>query len=126
MISLLQSDIKTALKSAFGILDGPMSVTDWCRGRNQSGESTLDVYSAESAISECRDVAPSIGEPLSPSLSCSAGSTYIKGIVCLYVLDEVVDFNVFNSLKFNSFQCNGWCKSGRDIPKKIKPRQLHF
>ncbi|KAM1802692.1 hypothetical protein ACFX12_028754 [Malus domestica] len=78
VISLLQSDIKTALKSAFGILDGPMSVTDWCRGRNQSGESTLDGYSAESAISECRDVAPSIGEPLSPSPSCSAGSTYIK------------------------------------------------
>ncbi|VVA23216.1 PREDICTED: dihydroorotate [Prunus dulcis] len=79
VISLLQSDIKTALKSAFGILDGPLPVTDWCRGRNKSGEITVDGYSAESTISECKDssriVAPSIVEPLSPSPSCSAGST---------------------------------------------------
>lgn len=87
VISLLQSDIKTALKSAFGILDGPLPVTDWCRGRNQSGESTVDGYSAESTISECKDsssiVAPSIVEPLSPSPSCSAGSTCLKGILVL-------------------------------------------
>lgn len=85
MISLLQSDIKTALKSAFGVLDGPLSVTDWCKGRNQSGETTVDGFSAESTISDCRDssstVALSAGEPLSPSPSI--GSTGLKGIISL-------------------------------------------
>nr|POE66735.1 isoform 2 of mediator of rna polymerase ii transcription subunit 13 [Quercus suber] len=45
-ISLLQSDIKTALKSAFNTLDGPLSVTDWCKGRNQSGDAGSAVSSA--------------------------------------------------------------------------------
>jgi mediator of RNA polymerase II transcription subunit 13 len=84
VISLLQSDIKTALKSAFGVLDGPLSVTDWCKGRNQSGETTVDGFSAE-CISDCRDssstVALSAGEPLSPSPSI--GSTGLKGIISL-------------------------------------------
>ena len=79
VISLLQSDIKTALKSAFGVLDGPLSVTDWCKGRNQSGDagSAGDGFSAESSISECREssntVTLSVGEPMSPSQS-SAGN----------------------------------------------------
>lgn len=88
VISLLQSDIKTALKSAFDILDGPLSVTDWCKGRNQSGEagSAGDGFSAESSISECRDpssVAASIGEPMSPPQSSAGGSSCLKGMVIL-------------------------------------------
>lgn len=83
MISLLQSDIKSALKSAFDALDGPLSITDWCKGRNQSGEagSTGDGYSAESTISEGRDSSSStavsiIGEPISPS---QGGQSGLKG-----------------------------------------------
>ncbi|XP_050371500.1 mediator of RNA polymerase II transcription subunit 13 isoform X3 [Argentina anserina] len=82
VISLLQSDIKMALKSAFGVSDGPLSITDWCKGRNQSGETTVDGFSAESTISDCRDssstVALSAGEPLSPSPS--VGSAGLKDV----------------------------------------------
>jgi len=40
VMSLLQSDIRMALKTALGEsdLDGPLFVTDWCRGRVQLGE----------------------------------------------------------------------------------------
>ncbi|KAL1192992.1 Mediator of RNA polymerase II transcription subunit 13 [Cardamine amara subsp. amara] len=54
VITLLQSDIKTALKSAFGQSDGPLSVMDWCKGRNQSGDggSISEGSTAESAMGE--------------------------------------------------------------------------
>ncbi|KAL0661583.1 hypothetical protein Bca4012_098420 [Brassica carinata] len=54
VITLLQSDIKTALKSAFGQSDGPLYVTDWCKGRNQSmdGVSISEGSTAESVLSE--------------------------------------------------------------------------
>ncbi|KAJ7964650.1 Mediator of RNA polymerase II transcription subunit 13 [Quillaja saponaria] len=73
VISLLQSDIKTALKSAFSSLEGPLSVTEWCKGRNQSGDAggPVDGFSAESSISECRD---SSGEAMSPSQSIGVSS----------------------------------------------------
>ncbi|KAI5406524.1 mediator of RNA polymerase II transcription subunit 13 isoform X1 [Lathyrus oleraceus] len=76
VISLLQSDIKTALKSAFSNLEGPLSVTDWCKGRNQLVDtgSIVDGVSAESSISECRDSS----EPLSPSQSSVCGSSSFK------------------------------------------------
>ncbi|KAK7331485.1 hypothetical protein VNO77_25710 [Canavalia gladiata] len=75
-ISLLQSDIKTALKSAFTNLEGPLSVTDWCKGRNQLVDtgSIIDGVSAESSINECRDSS----EPMSPSQSSVGGSSCIK------------------------------------------------
>ncbi|BBH04286.1 hypothetical protein Prudu_015377, partial [Prunus dulcis] len=98
VISLLQSDIKTALKSAFGILDGPLPVTDWCRGRNKSGEITVDGYSAESTISECK-------------IHHNHGAHHH-----LVLLDQ-------HQL---ALKCIGWRKSGRDIPKKIKTRKLYF
>lgn len=81
VISLLQSDIKTALKSAFSNLEGPLSVTDWCKGRNQLVDtgSIVDGVSAESSISECRDSS----EPMSPSQSSVGGSSSIKGISSL-------------------------------------------
>ncbi|KAK7265984.1 hypothetical protein RIF29_18621 [Crotalaria pallida] len=77
VISLLQSDIKSALKSAFSNLEGPLSVTDWCKGRNQlvDAVSMVDGVSAESSISECRDSS----EPMSPSQSSVGGSFSIKG-----------------------------------------------
>ncbi|KAE9587864.1 putative mediator complex, subunit Med13 [Lupinus albus] len=77
VISLLQSDVKTALKSAFSNLEGPLSVTDWCKGRNQLVDvgSVVDGVSAESSISECRDSS----EPMSPSQSSVGGSSSIKG-----------------------------------------------
>ncbi|GAV80055.1 LOW QUALITY PROTEIN: Med13_C domain-containing protein, partial [Cephalotus follicularis] len=84
VISLLQSEIKTALKSAFGILDGPLSVTDWCKGRSQLIDTgtTGDGSSAESSISECRDststITLSVGEPISPSQSSAGVSSCLK------------------------------------------------
>lgn len=84
-MSLLQSDMKTALKSAFGTLDGPLSVTDWCKGRGQLGDmgSTGDGLSAESTINESKDssstVMLNIGEPISPSHSSASGSSSLKG-----------------------------------------------
>ncbi|MBA0584833.1 hypothetical protein Gorai_015629, partial [Gossypium raimondii] len=84
VISLLHSDIKSALKSAFGSLDGPLSVTDWCRGRGQSGDvgASADGSSTESNISECRDssstVTLSVGEAVSPSQTSVGGSSYLK------------------------------------------------
>ncbi|KAG9136307.1 hypothetical protein Leryth_003907 [Lithospermum erythrorhizon] len=50
-ISLLQSDIKSALKSAFGTLDGPLSISDWCRGRSLEAGNIGDGFSAESTAS---------------------------------------------------------------------------
>ncbi|XP_057250573.1 mediator of RNA polymerase II transcription subunit 13 isoform X4 [Beta vulgaris subsp. vulgaris] len=73
VISLLQSDVKTALKSAFGTSDGPLSVTDWCKGRSQSSDAgaTCDTLSAESTLSEYRDssntASISMVDPVSPS-----------------------------------------------------------
>ncbi|KAL5834084.1 hypothetical protein ACOSQ3_017758 [Xanthoceras sorbifolium] len=83
VISLLQSEIKTALKSAFGVLDGPLSVTDWCKGRGQSGDAgAIGDGSAESTITECRDssstVTLSVGEAMSPSQSSGGGSSSLK------------------------------------------------
>lgn len=72
VISLLHSEIKTALKSAFGPLDGPLTVTDWCKGRGQSSDiATADGSSVESAEGRdpCSTVTLSMGEPMSPSQS---------------------------------------------------------
>ncbi|XP_071701408.1 mediator of RNA polymerase II transcription subunit 13 isoform X2 [Rutidosis leptorrhynchoides] len=62
-ITLLQSDVKSALKSAFGTFDGPLTVTDWCKGRS-------DGFYADSSAS----INDSSVEPISPSLS-AGGST---------------------------------------------------
>ncbi|XP_021714941.1 mediator of RNA polymerase II transcription subunit 13-like [Chenopodium quinoa] len=75
VISLLQSDVKTALKSAFGSSDGPLFVTDWCKGRSLSADAgtTSETLSAESTLSEYRDssntTALSVSDPVSPSQS---------------------------------------------------------
>ncbi|MCL7047765.1 hypothetical protein MKW94_015268 [Papaver nudicaule] len=80
VISLLQSDIKVALKSAFGNLDGPLTVIDWCKGRSQSGDTAAvgEGYVVESIVGEARDSLNSIalagGEPISPSQSSGDGS----------------------------------------------------
>ncbi|KAJ0968234.1 hypothetical protein J5N97_025151 [Dioscorea zingiberensis] len=61
-ISLLHSDIKVALKHAFGNLDGPLSVTDWCKGRSSLGDlgNTGDGYPFQSPVLESKD--PSVYE----------------------------------------------------------------
>lgn len=82
-ISLIQSDIKAALRSAFGTFDGPLPVTDWCRGCSQFGD-VGDGFSAESSasVSECRDssstVTLSAVEPISPLQSSAGGSSCLK------------------------------------------------
>ncbi|XP_009615830.2 mediator of RNA polymerase II transcription subunit 13-like isoform X2 [Nicotiana tomentosiformis] len=85
-LTLLQNDIKTAMKSAFGTAEGPLSVVDWCKGRSQSNDGGIsgDGFSAEStaSASECRDssstVSFSVGEPISPSQSSAGGSSSLK------------------------------------------------
>ncbi|KAF9688587.1 hypothetical protein SADUNF_Sadunf01G0003800 [Salix dunnii] len=83
--TLLQSEIKIALKSAFGNLEGPLCVIDWCKGNIPSGDgaTTCDGSSGESTLSECKDssstVTLSVGEPMSPALNSAAGSSSLKG-----------------------------------------------
>jgi len=85
VISSLQSDIKTALKSAFTNLDGPLSVIDWCKG-HQSGDAAImsEALSAESTVSEYRDssntVMTTVGEPVSPSQASAVVPSGLKGI----------------------------------------------
>ncbi|KAL6517268.1 hypothetical protein OROMI_032969 [Orobanche minor] len=84
-ISLLHSDMKAALKSAFSNVVGPLSVTDWCRGRSPSTESGIacDGVPVESiaSASEGRDssstVTVSVGEPISP-LTSAGGVSCLK------------------------------------------------
>lgn len=84
VISLLQSDIKSSLKAAFRNLDGPLSVTDWCKGRGQVVDTVNmgEGLSAESSVGECRDPSSTMtlsgGEPLSPCQS-TVGPTSLKG-----------------------------------------------
>lgn len=84
---MLQSDIKSALKSAFENLDGPLTVADWCKGRSLSvdGTSTSDGSFAESTLSECKDSLSSatlnVGDAMSPAQPASGGSSLLKGIL---------------------------------------------
>lgn len=98
-MTLLQSDIKTALKTAFSSIDGPLLVTDWCRGRSQSGDGIMgDGFSAEStaSASECRDssstVTLSVGESMSPSLSSADGLSCLKGIIIIFIFSNPMRF----------------------------------
>ncbi|XP_074292645.1 mediator of RNA polymerase II transcription subunit 13 [Silene latifolia] len=84
VIGLLQSDMKVALKSAFGTADGPLSVIDWCKGRSQSvdGGTLLEALSAESSVSDYRDssntAATSLEDPLSPPLASVSMSSGLR------------------------------------------------
>jgi mediator of RNA polymerase II transcription subunit 13 len=71
MFSLLQSDIRTALKSAFANMDGPLSVIDWCRGRSTSAESAAagDAYSFQYSTGDIREPSSTLsigGDSMSP------------------------------------------------------------
>lgn len=83
VISLLQSDIKVAVKHAFGNLDGPLSVSEWCKGRSSFGDSgnTGDGYPFQSPVLEAKDSSSTLtlaGEPMSPSQS-AGGPSCMKG-----------------------------------------------
>ncbi|EEC79315.1 hypothetical protein OsI_20152 [Oryza sativa Indica Group] len=74
VISLLQSDIKAALKTAFANMDGPLLVTDWCRGRSNAAEyaSMGDAYSFQHPTGDIRESSSSIsigGDSMSPPQS---------------------------------------------------------
>ncbi|KAL6647791.1 hypothetical protein ACP70R_015228 [Stipagrostis hirtigluma subsp. patula] len=71
MISLLQSDIRTALKTAFANMDGPLSVIDWCRGRGNAAESAGmgDAYSFQYSTGDIREAPGAmsmVGDSISP------------------------------------------------------------
>lgn len=77
MISLLQSDIRVALKAAFANMDGPLSVIDWCRGRGNAAESAGmgDAYSFQYATGDIREPSSSMsigGDSMSPPHSTSS------------------------------------------------------
>lgn len=81
MISLLQSDIKQVVKSAFGNSDGPLPLIDWCKGRAHLGDSGLvgDAYSFLYGGNEARDSSSSVtvgGDSTSPPQSTGTSSTH--------------------------------------------------
>ncbi|VAH96381.1 unnamed protein product [Triticum turgidum subsp. durum] len=80
MIGLLQSDIKSALKTAFANMDGPLSVIDWCRGRSTIAESAAmgDAYSFHYTTGDIRETSNSVpigGDAMSPPQSSSDRGT---------------------------------------------------
>uniref|UniRef100_A0A453D4Q8 Mediator of RNA polymerase II transcription subunit 13 n=1 Tax=Aegilops tauschii subsp. strangulata TaxID=200361 RepID=A0A453D4Q8_AEGTS len=84
MIGLLQSDIKSALKTAFANMDGPLSVIDWCRGRSNIAESAAmgDAYSFHYTTGDIRDTSNSIpigGDAMSPPQSTGTSEEHHKG-----------------------------------------------
>ncbi|KAJ4755679.1 Mediator of RNA polymerase II transcription subunit 13 [Rhynchospora pubera] len=84
VISLLQSDIKQALKSAFGNSDGPLPLIDWCKGRAHLGDSgsTGDTYSFLYGSNEARDSSSSVtagGDSTSPPQSTGTSLTHREG-----------------------------------------------
>lgn len=96
VISMLHSEIKTGLKSAFRSLDGPLFLTDWCKGRSQLGElgALSDGSSAESSVSECREssnaITLSMMEPMSPQTSVG-GSSSLKGSLMSSCILDILD-----------------------------------
>lgn len=85
IISLLQSDIKLGLKSAFPSSEGPLSMTDWCRGRYHLGDSGTsgDGHSFQFTIGESKDSLSMVslgGEPLSPPQSGGGSSCIREGV----------------------------------------------
>ncbi|RVW48762.1 Mediator of RNA polymerase II transcription subunit 13 [Vitis vinifera] len=101
VFTLIQSDIKNALKSAFGILDGPLSATDWCKGRSQSGDvgTTGDGFSAEHGVNEGRDSSSTvtIGEPISHPSHLLVDHLASKVSFCFYLVNEIFDIHCTNS-----------------------------
>lgn len=104
MINFLQSDIKTAVKSAFGILDGPLSVNDRCKGHNHSFDAGIagEEISPESSINECTylssTVMLSVAEPMSPSQYSAGGSSCLIGKLSFCRHDGMIDFSAINIL----------------------------
>jgi mediator of RNA polymerase II transcription subunit 13 len=85
MISLLQSDIRQALKAAFANMDGPLSVIDWCRGRGNAAESvTADAYSFQYSTGDTLEPSSSLpigGDSLSPPQPASSNRG-IPAVTC--------------------------------------------
>ena len=83
--SFLQSDIKVALKNAFANLEGPLSLTDWCKGRNQANDSSAINDPIDNIGNDIRD-SSSInirGESISPPQALSVSSSLLKGTFLL-------------------------------------------
>ncbi|KAG0487445.1 hypothetical protein HPP92_009540 [Vanilla planifolia] len=83
--SLLQSDIRFGLKSAFSSLEGPLSLTEWCRGRHQLGDSGTigDAYSFQFSMAESKDALSSVSlgtEPICPPQSGINSSSLREGV----------------------------------------------
>ncbi|CAN6172579.1 unnamed protein product, partial [Urochloa humidicola] len=85
MFSLLQSDIRTALKAAFVNMDGPLSVIDWCRGRSNTADSAAsgDAYSFQYSTGDIRESSSTMsicGDSMSPPqlTSSNRGSSELE------------------------------------------------
>lgn len=81
MISLLQSDIKQAVKLAFGNSDGPLPLIDWCKGRAHLSDSGSagDAYTFPYGGNDAHDSSSSVtlgGDSTSPPQSTGTSSTH--------------------------------------------------
>ncbi|CAI0421886.1 unnamed protein product [Linum tenue] len=116
VISLLHTEIKTSLKSAFGSLDGPLSAADWCKGRSLSsgGSNICDGPVIESTPSESRDSSSSMGEPMSPAQSSAGGLSGLRGslnlvhVLYIYVVQHNSVLN--NGAIDTGANCCRWSK----------------
>ena len=100
LMTSLQSTIRIALKTTFGDtnLDGPLLITDWCRGRVQLGEGghIAEGYSGKNASNDSKEatsiVTAAIGEPITPP-QCSAGSSInLKGTPLQQMDHQICEF----------------------------------
>eukprot|EP01018_Ginkgo_biloba_P032449 Gb_30550 [translate_table: standard] len=99
VVNLLQSDIRMALKTAFGDtnLDGPLSIADWCRGRVHLGDGghTGDGYYGECALNDSKETASTvtiaIGEPITPPQCSAGGPVILKGMPLQQVDNQICE-----------------------------------
>lgn len=96
-LSLLQSDVRTVFKKAFGDTnsDGPLSIIDWCRGRVQLGEGNHagDSLSGDCPLNDSKEatstVSGTLGDPITPPQCSAVGSVNVKGTGLLQIDNQI-------------------------------------
>ena len=126
MFSLLQSDIRTALKSAFGNMDGPLSVIDWCRGRSNPAESAAsgDAYSFQYSIGDIREPSSTMsigGDSMSPPQPTSSNRG-MPAVACSMNLIILFKYNI--AIRGRDHDFTGDCVSMQALQSLTTKRDI--